>query len=281
MERNRDIRRNKAMRAWYRYRKPGGIILAAILVVVLIITLIGKLGKGSDDPGRQAAAGASTEAPTENVTASEPVTLATEAPTEEPVTEPLPVVKTPVLEEFTAQDFYADAVIVGDVFVEGIGLYVDIDDKKLVFDNTWTTGKAESNAVGKIAATGASKVILEIGINDLNYAGRTTQKIFEDYTSLVNTIRGALPNAQIYVVSVFPITSGRESKASNYIKNSEIAALNGMLSGMDGVKYVDVYGSLIDGTGYLDTNLTTNGLSIKKTYFPFILNLIAELGQTG
>lgn len=281
MERNRDIRRNKAMRAWYRYRKPGGIILAAILVIVLIITLIGKLGDGSEDPNKQANANASSDAQTEETKPAEPVTLPTEAPTEEPVTEPEPAVRTPVQEEFTAQDFYADAVIAGDIFVEGIGLYVDIDDKKLVFDSTWTTGKAENNAVNKIKATGASKVILEIGINDLNYEGRTTQKIYEDYTSLVNAIKAALPNAQIYVVSVFPISSGRESKSTNYIKNSEIAVLNGMLSGMDGVKYIDVYSSLIDGTGYLDANLTTNGLSIKKAYFPFILNLIAELGQAG
>lgn len=276
MER-RDIKRNKAMRAWYRYRKPVGIVAAAIFIVVAIILLIGSLGKGNEN-NNATEEQTTTEAVTQ-VEETEAVTIATEAPTEEPTTEPEPVVKTPVQEEFTNTAFYDNAVILGDTFVAGVDLYSFLDSKKLVFDENWTTGKAESNAVSKLAATGAGKVIIEIGINDLNYENRDAQKVYADYASLVNAVKAAMPNAEIYVVSVFPITSGFESKSSILIKNSSIEALNELLAGMEGVKFVDVYSSLVDGSGYLNADITSNGLNIKKSYYPFILNLIAELGQ--
>jgi lysophospholipase L1-like esterase len=277
MERNREIKRNKLMRAWYRYRKPAGIILLAVLIVAAVVVLIGRLGNSSETNRV-----IENQTTTEEITSEqvvEPVTLETEAPTEEETTQEEPTVKTPVVEDFTNEAFYADAAFLGDTFVSGLEIYSDIDSKKIVADTSWTTGKAESSAVTKLSATGASKIILEIGINDLNYDGRDAQRVYSDYTSLVNAIKKAMPDAQIYVVSVFPISSGFESKSNIVIKNSNIKALNDLLAGMEGVKYIDVYSSLVDQSGYLNTDVSSNGLNIKKSYYPFILNLIAELGQ--
>lgn len=277
MER-KDIKRNKALRAWYRYRKPLIVILAAVIVVAGIAALIGRIGN-KDNTNINANNNASTEASTE-APVTEPVIQETEPVTEEAATEPEPVTKSPVQEEFTMQAFYDNAVVLGDTFVAGIDLYSFLDSGKIVCDTNWTTGKAESNAVSSLAATGALKVIIEIGINDLNYEGRDAQRVYSDYTSLVNAIKEKMPNAEIYAVSVFPVTSGFENKSSILISNSNIKALNELLAGMEGVKYIDVYSSLVDGTGCLQTDLSNNGLNIKKAYYPFILNLIAELAES-
>ncbi len=274
----REIKRNKAMRAWYRYRKPGGLILGVLLVIFLIVFLIFKAaGNGSN--AQQGQTEPSSEELTEPVT-TEPVVIETEAPTEEETTEPQPVVETPVQEDFTSADFYSDAVVVGDTFVSGIELYSLLNASKLKYDTNWTTGKVES-AVSTIAATGAAKVVLEIGINDLNYEGRDAQRVYNDYMSLINAIKGAMPNAQIYVVSVFPVTSGFESKSNILITNSNIKQLNEKLSSieLENVKYIDIYSSLIDANGALNTELSNSGLNIKKAYYPFILNQIAKKAQ--
>lgn len=277
MER-KDIKRNKALRAWYRYRKPLIVIFAAVIVVAGIVTLIGRIGN-KENPDINVNNDVSTE-DTTPAPATEPEIIETEPVTQEVATEPEPATKSPVQEEFTMQAFYDNAVILGDTFVAGIDLYSFLDAKKVVCDTNWTTGKAESNAVSSLAATGASKVIIEIGINDLNYEGRDAQRVYSDYSSLVNAIKAKMPNAEIYVVSVFPVTSGFENKSSILISNSNIKALNELLAGMEGVNYIDVYSSLVDGTGCLQTDLSNNGLNIKKSYYPFILNLIAELAQS-
>lgn len=274
----REIKRNKVMRAWYRYRKPGGLILGVLLVILLIVFLIFKAA-GNGGNSQQGQTEPSTEVVTEPVT-TEPVVIETEASTEEETTEPQPVVETPVQEDFTSADFYSDAVVVGDTFVSGIELYSLLNASKLKYDTNWTTGKAES-AVSTIAATGAAKVVLEIGINDLNYEGRDAQRVYNDYMSLINAIKGAMPNAQIYVVSVFPVTSGFESKSNILITNSNIKQLNEKLSAieLENVRYIDIYSSLIDANGALSTELSNSGLNIKKAYYPFILNQIAKKAQ--
>lgn len=279
MER-RDIKRNKAMRAWYRYRRIIGALAAVLILVVVLVVFVGRLGKNPD----KNTVVSNTTAATEPTTVTEAPTQPIEIPTEEPVTEPITEAPTSgareiVVEEFTSQDFYEDAVVLGDTFVSGISLYSFLDAKKIVADTNWTVGKAQTSGVSKVLAAKPGKVVIELGINDLNYEGRTTQRIVEDYTSLIAAIKKDLPDVRIYVVSIFPITSGFESKSTIYIKNSQVKEVNEALAKLEGVKYIDLFSAMSDEKGYLNTDLSTNGLNIKKSYYPYILNSIAQLGQ--
>lgn len=276
MER-KDIKRNKLMRTWFRYRKVFAAVLAALVLVVILGTLIGKIGKSNST----VATNTTTEAPTEMPT--EAPTILAEVPTEpitEPVTESQKAGARPVAtEDFVNQAFYENAVVFGDTFVAGLESSDLINTKKVIADINWTVGKAESKGVSKITAAAPDKVIIELGINDFNYDGRTAQRIYDDFTSLVAAINKAVPSAKIYLVSVFPVSSGFESKSSIYIENSKVREVNGMLAAMEGVTYIDLYDALSDGKGYLNTDLSTDGLHIKKAYYPYILNSIAELAQ--
>lgn len=278
MER-RDIKRNKIMRTWYRYRKIILPLAAVFVLVVVLVTFAGKIGKGNKDNNVANNSIGATSEPVSTEAPTQPVEIPTDEPTE-PVTEaPTSAVREIAVEEFTNQAFYEDAVVFGDTFVSGISLYNLLDAKKIVADTNWTIGRSESNGVSKVAAAKPGKVIIELGINDLNYEGRTTQRIIDDFTSLVSAIKKELPDAGIYVVSIFPITSGFENKSSTYIKNSQVKEVNDMLQGLEGIKYIDLYEAMSDASGYLNTDLTTNGLNIKMSYYPYILNSIAELGQ--
>lgn len=276
----RDIKRNKVMRAWYRYRRIIGALAAVLVLVVVLVVFVGKLGKNPD----KNTVVSNTTAATEPTSAAEMPTQPIEIPTEEIVTEPTTEVPTSgareiVVEEFTNQDFYEDAVVLGDTFVSGISLYSFLDAKKIVADTNWTVGKAQTSGVSKVAAAKPGKVVIELGINDLNYEGRTTQRIVDDYTSLIAAIKKELPDVSIYVVSIFPITSGFEGKSTIYIKNSQVKEVNEALAKLEGVRYIDLFGAMSDEKGYLNTDLSTNGLNIKKSYYPYILNSIAQLGQ--
>lgn len=301
----REIKRSKSLRAWNKYKNliiMGIIVLA--LVVALIIGIAISLGKKSEKKDKNPSSEAETSEYTEEFTngavetnpfTGEPIYTETqtesfEFPTEtwteivtEPITEatmpdPTHIVKTPSSnEKVNNEAFFDNAVFVGDSFVAGIDAYKHLKSNRLVYDNNWTTGKA-SNAADRIGATNASKVFIEIGLNDLNN-GKSAEKTFESYKELVNDIKAKLPNAKIYVISLFPVTSGFEARETTSVKNSEVQNLNNLLSSMSGVTYLDVAASLSNSDGSLQTDLTTTGYNIKNTYYGFILNLIEEMCQ--
>lgn len=268
MER-KDIKINRAQRAWYKYRKL--IIMVACIFVVLIgiILITGRKSKPTVIENESTSADAIQ--PTTVV--YEPVTEVYTEPVTEEVTEPVKEVRMASIEEYSSQEFYSDAVVLGDMFISGIKDYQYLADKKVFAETSWTIGKG-TNSVSKMTGD-TNKVIIQIGLNDLNMP-KSAALVYEDYKELINKVRATLPNAQIYVVSVFPITSGFEGNSHCYFKASEIKSLNDLLAVTEGVKFIDIYSTLIDGTSYLNPEVTSNGYSIKNKYYPFILNEIAR-----
>lgn len=274
---NRKIKRSKSLRTWNKYKKLVYLMIAVLVVIIaIIIGLTKAIGGRNDKQNETTTPEITTEEPTtEEPTTEEPTTE--EPTTKEPETQATEIVKTPSQEEFSNEAFYDDAVFVGDVFVSGIDIYGYLKSSRLVYGEGWTTGKA-SNSVSTISATNANKVFIEIGLNDLN-TGKSGAKVFESYQELVNDIKTGLPNATIYVISVFPVTTGFEAKESTGVSNTEVAALNELLSNMEGVTYLNVSASLSESDGSLLDDLSSSGYNIKNTYYGFILNLIAEMCQ--
>lgn len=280
---SRDVKRSKSLRTWNKYKKLVYVLLVVLVIIVALVVLIAKTINSSKSKPTETAP---IETETHFETETEPET--TEQETTEPestepeTTEPettlaTEIVKTPEKEDLAYESFYDDAVLLGDVFVSGISTYSKLSSKKLVFGETWTIGKA-SDSVSKLKETNANKVFIELGLNDLNN-GRSATKAYELYEELVNDIKKALPNAQIYVVSLFPVTTGFEGKSTTTIKNSTVSELNGMLSGMDGVTFLNVNNSISNSDGSLNADLSDSGYNIKPSYYGFILNLMAEMCQ--
>lgn len=274
----REIKRSKTQRAWNKYKKLIYLGIAIVIVFVIIIVLVTKAIGGATN---KTEAPTTTEETSEQTTPvqTEPESTTMETTTEEPTTvAPTSISKTPTEEEFTNEDFFADSIFVGDTFIAAIDLYGFIDSSKLIFDTNWTVGKAVSNALTKVASSNASKVFIEIGINDLNNP-KTGQAVYETYKELIDGIKEKLPNATIYVMSVFPITTEYESKDTVYILNSEVTILNDLLSQTEGITFLNINNSIANSDGSLISDLTTDGLHIKKAYMGFILNLVAEMCQ--
>lgn len=284
MTMNRNIKRNKMQRAWHKYKKLVYLMIAVLIVIILIVVGIVRAVGGRSDKGKQdeTTTPAETTVPEETTTPPEETTAETEpeTTTEEPTqASGNNIVKTPTQEDFTNESFFDDAVFIGDTFVSGIDLYGYIDSKKLVYDENWTIGRAVSGGLSSVASSNANKVFIEIGINDLNNENNDGDKVFESYKELISGVREKLPNAAIYVISTFPVTTGFEARDNIAIDNDDVAKLNQLLSEYEGITFLDVNPSISDGNGNLNADLSSNGLNISKAYYGFILNLVAEMCQ--
>ena len=193
-----------------------------------------------------------------------------------------PVMNAPVHQNVDAS-FFDDAVFVGD----SISL-------KLSYDTTGKLGNAQflvqgSYGVGNaiydvlpttyrgteyqdlekaIAATGAKKLFIMMGMNDIGLYG--VDGTIENWGTLLKLIREACPGIEIYIQSMTPIWTGGEIGGLN---NANVNAYNIKLrefAEQNGCYYIDIAPFMRDATGGLATefcsdnyvHLTDNGVSV-------------------
>lgn len=271
---------NRKMRMWNRYRTY--IIGLAVVVVVIIVFAVvlkscstGKNNKKNDN----------TDAPTQQEQTTQPTTPEETKTAQEQTTQPtttasvtgrsLSVAGPAKTEEFNSSSHYEKAMFIGDFVVSGISGFGFASDSQVIASNAMTSDKL-SGYVDEIAAKSPESVYIMVGINDLNYGSRSVNDIYNYEKQFVDALKSKLPSANIYVLSVLPVSKRFES--SSNVKQSNIDALNGMLSenaASLGITYVDVASAYKDSTGYFGSAYTDSGYNLKSGYYAFMLNGIA------
>jgi len=281
-----DIRINKKMRLWNKY-KNYIIGCAGILVVVLFVILVTKgCGRSGSDEVKDATVGneiTSSTKDSDNQTTQSAINQ-TQSTTQS-ATQAAAINKiyttTKVLakEDFKTSSFYDNSVFLGDFIVSGIEYYGFLGKNKVIADTNLTLDKALGN-VDQLVSYAPQKVFIMLGINDLNYESRGADAIAASYATLIGQIKAKLPTAKIYILSVLPITQSFESKANVYIRKANLDQLNTKLKGMigtSGFDYLEVSTPFQSSTGYLNESVTSNGLNISSDYYGFLLNTIADM----
>ena len=218
------------------------VIILSVAVVLLLLggTLAGILSRPSDEP-----APAATEA--------------TEAAEAVRITEPV------------SADWFDDAVFVGDSITLGLSYYCDADPDAVGGAQFFCAGSLgygsalwdidEPEAVhpyykGQVyltescaEVTGASKVFIMLGMNDLGMYG--VDGTLENADELYNRILAKSPDATLYIQSVTPILEGHEFTDLN---NEVIREFNAKLKDYCSehrYQFFDIYSVMADETGYL------------------------------
>lgn len=276
-----EIRLNRKMRTWNKYKNYiiiGGGVLVVVIIMVLLLRgcSAGDSSKNKETTTPMEISQEQTE--TQSVSQQEQQTTIAETTTAAPQTgTSLQLSGTVQQEDYVGKDKFAGVTFVGDAIISGFSYYGYIDDANVIADGNMTSDKA-ADYVSQIVATNPSKVVLMVGLNDLNYGTRGADTIAEYISDFVSQVKSSVPSANVYVLSVLPVTSGFESSGNVSITQSGIDELNGKLSDNaagKGYTYVDAATVYKDGTGYMNDSYTGNGSNIYNEYYPFLLNGIA------
>lgn len=281
-----EIRINKKMRTWNKYKNYvfGAVgIIILVLIVTFSVRSCAREQKEEEEllyskPSMGALQVTEGAEQSQTQAATQPVEATTQAPTK-PAGAVLTTTRTVASEEFTSEASFANSIFIGDSIVSGISYYKYLGNDRVVADTNLTASKA-LDKVSQIAAGNPDKVYIMLGLNDLNYNSKTVDSIAQDFTNLVAQIKQTVPTAKIYLVSVTPITKACESKSNIYIKMSNVEALNTKLkevSSSQGVYFADINSALQDSSGYLNSSVTGNGYNLKSEYYGFLLNTLAEM----
>ena len=283
-----EIKLNRKMRMWNKYR-IFCIIAAVILVVVIVVVAAVKGITGGKNkqvaenptpsqgqsqtyvPEATTTAGETTGA--EQTTKQEETTTTQAAPSGSG----LKLSVSAEAETFTNKDYYSDTVFMGDSVISGIESYGYLNN--VVGNVNATSGKLESY-VNEAMKSNPSKVFIMVGHNDANYGTIKEESLASNITDIVAAIHKKNSSTKVYVLSITPITSAYENKSSNNVKQSYIDKANSLIeenASSGKYTYVDVASAYKDTNGYMKTDCTGNGINLKNSYYPFLLNGIAEV----
>ena len=145
-------------------------------------------------------------------------------------------------------DYFADAAMVGNSLVDGMMLCSGL--KQMAFYGK-TSGTVRMNRVSELVRKQYGKVYIQLGINDL---GGALDQFIEGYRKLIVQIRAAMPDADIYVMAVTPVTAKRSAEGTFTMK--KITEMNDALYHLaeeEQCWYLDCCTPLCGDDGYLPT----------------------------
>ena len=180
--------------------------------------------------------------------------------------------------EAVDEDWFADAVFLGDSRTDGLQLYsgiqgatffsykglsvFTIDDKECIELDGETVTVLDALSRGKYA-----KVYVMLGINELGYP--STQAFKDAYSEFVTSIREVQPDADIYLQTQPPVneTIAAQKGMSEYINNERIQLFNGLIAEVaeeQGTALVDVWEAYEKEDGGMPADLTSDGVHMKR-----------------
>ena len=256
---------NRKKRMWNRYRNYiAGLAVVVVAVIIFAIVLKSCSNKNS---GRQDDTKATTPSvQPENVTEQTKAAAAGRA---------LSVSGTPETVDYTSSSAYSKAVFIGDFVVSGISQFGFLPDAQVIASNSMTSDKL-TGYLDSIVSQSPDSVYIMVGINDLNYGSRSVDDIYKYEKEFIEAVKSAVPAADIYVLSVLPVSQRFES--SSKVKQANIDSLNNKFSenaASLGITYIDVASVYKDGSGYFGSSYTDSGYNLKSGYYAFLLNGIA------
>lgn len=152
---------------------------------------------------------------------------------------------------------HADVVFLGDSITQN-GLWDELfPDVSLV--NRGIRGDTTNGVLKRldnVVKLQPKKIFLMIGVNDLQYR-IDKEKILNNYSKIVETIRAKLPDTKVYVQSILPVVENKRP-----IKNEDIDYLNTnikKLTNGENIIFLDINSELKTDNNELDEKYTVDG----------------------
>lgn len=183
---------------------------------------------------------------------------------------------------------FADSLFIGDSRTEGFKLYAGVDDATFFCAKAMTVDRIVNGEKVKVHGTQQSvydvlgtgqfkKVYIGLGLNELGWVHIET--FLSEYKQLIDAVKAAQPNATIYVQALLPVTAEKSQRdATN--NNAQVYWYNTNLVKLaqeNGVVYVNAAAPLVDDTGALKADATTDGVHLNSTYCKVWAAYLAEI----
>lgn len=178
------------------------------------------------------------------------------------------------------ESYFDDALFIGNSRTVGMYLFGDMPESTDFFADVGLTiydaldanidvppeSGSTNTLTGLLTAKQYGKIYIMFGINELGTG--TSESFVEYYQSVVQKICQMQPDAIVYVQSIINVAASAET---DVISNANINEKNALLSQIADNKqvfYIDLNPSLVDSSGYLNSDYTSDGIHLGGSSLP-------------
>ncbi len=186
----------------------------------------------------------------------------------------------------TIQYLQDNCVFVGDSLTVGLASYGYLPQKNVIASvgmnidsvntDTLDTAFGNTTVVDAVYQAKPSIVYIMLGSNGVSWMSNET--MLERYKTLVDNLKAKIPDIKIYVMSIPPVTTAKETAGTYAVKNSDIDAYNSALlqfANDNGLYYVDVNTALKNNEGRLSEDMAAkDGMHFNKSTYQIMLDYI-------
>lgn len=203
--------------------------------------------------------------------------------------EPLPAPINPVVEsESVGMEYFDNCIFVGDSLTMGLASYNIIPAKNVIASigmnitkidtEVVKTPYGEFTAIETLTKADKNKIYIMLGSNGI--AWLTSGKMIEMYSDFIDEIKTILPNSEIYILSIPPVSTEKETTTEGPVLNSQIDIYNSDLLKMANDKkiyFVDINTALKNNQGKLDSDKSQkDGMHFKRDTYDIMLDYIMK-----
>lgn len=161
------------------------------------------------------------------------------------------------------KSFFKTSLFLGDSITEGLSHH-DLLDKSNVMGITATTAEFCFKEVSKIVKKKPDHIFILLGQCDLLWpVDQPIVYSMSHYSKLIKELKAKLPNAQIAVLSVTPVTPDAEKKEPRYKQINEYNQALKNLAANEQVKYIDLSKIIEQNSEQYDSD----GVHFKATFY--------------
>jgi len=179
----------------------------------------------------------------------------------------------PVEADKDYRSLFEKDLFLGDSITEGLAFYEFVGESNVIAELGLTLVKMEQQ-LDRVEQMKPENIFLLFGTNDIG-ATVTDQQFLDNYIELIRTIKNRLPDTDIYIQSILPVSPEIEAERP-YLNHQRLNELNAELARIakkEGVKYLDITAVLQDS----DQNLyEPDGIHFRRDFYPLWLNYLIE-----
>lgn len=149
----------------------------------------------------------------------------------------------------------------------------------LTVDTVFTEKASGSSVViiDELKGKHFKKVFLMFGDNECGWPN--TSVFIKRYAKVIAAVRERVPEAEIYLQSVLPISRAADAKNEYGCNNAAIKKVNEAIKQLakdEGVRYINPAASMTDSQGFLPDEASSDGVHLRKKYCRIWLNYLAD-----
>lgn len=183
-------------------------------------------------------------------------------------------------------DYYKDSAFIGNSFVEDLSLCGFLEETDFFYKTGLSVDAAMTDTMpgsGNVVVDELdngkeyNKIFMMFGENELGWPSSDT--FATSYKKLIKKVKGYQPNAQIYLLSITPITKKESDKNIDNTNNEQIQLYNDIIQGIaedEEVVYADITKAVVGEDGNLPADAATDGVHFNKDYHKKCLMYIQQ-----